>query len=597
MSESTKNTPNSTAEWLLYLTDGQKPDEVYEKAADSTLFDVAEGSQVWSLYYQRIISSNTACNSDKLNEIWLKRLAIPSLNIDQLYSEYSKFVSQNYSQEEYVIKMQEARAIESKAEKLTSKLERFELKIAENANEPRIWKEYLNYCHFKLTKSEYSLELTRAVFRRMMILSRGHQWYHIWRRYASMGVEVDLNWFYTQMAQRHPQESDIIKLIMHECSADITKIVEYYDTLFILKPEEPDNTRRNLEGLIWRLNRVERSSEFVHKSMPRLVHLIFRWCQGLDLRDVERCCLETLRRYESVEELWKLANEYLDDSEKSTSSNGDDWAYCLDILMSFDDGSYTMRLFDECSRVIKHITECKGLLSRWNMFRTIYVTEDRVYPMDEASQNVEAKVESYPEMKKRPRINNLSVALQEGREIYITDISFEATEETIREIFSDFGEIEMVKLPFKKNRGIKNIFNDGYGYVSYETAEAAAEAVRILNGKAIKGREIRVVKAEMDKVNTSLRKRTKKFDTARSISVLNIPSMVGTEKLKEILEQVGKITNYKEDRKIDGAVVEFSNQKESGMAALRLDGVKIEGSERPLKIGEISSFRKAGGRI
>ena len=71
-----------------------------------------------------------------------------------------------------------------------------------------------------------------------------------------------------------------------------------------------------------------------------------------------------------------------------------------------------------------------------------------------------------------------------GKEIYVTNIS-NATEQDIRDLFSDYGEVLSVKIKQTK----------GFGFVEMGSENDAKKAVAGLNGKPFMGKPLTVAEA------------------------------------------------------------------------------------------------------
>jgi RNA recognition motif-containing protein len=76
--------------------------------------------------------------------------------------------------------------------------------------------------------------------------------------------------------------------------------------------------------------------------------------------------------------------------------------------------------------------------------------------------------------------------------LYIGNLSYETTEDTLRTLFSEHGEITSVKVITDRYTGRSR----GFGFVEMATEDAAQAAIGALNGKQVDGREIRVDKAK-----------------------------------------------------------------------------------------------------
>lgn len=75
--------------------------------------------------------------------------------------------------------------------------------------------------------------------------------------------------------------------------------------------------------------------------------------------------------------------------------------------------------------------------------------------------------------------------------IYVGNLSFQATEDDIRDVFAEYGEVTRISLPIDRETGKKR------GFAFVEMAEEAYEdaAIAELDGAEWLGRELRVNKA------------------------------------------------------------------------------------------------------
>ncbi len=76
--------------------------------------------------------------------------------------------------------------------------------------------------------------------------------------------------------------------------------------------------------------------------------------------------------------------------------------------------------------------------------------------------------------------------------IYIGNLNYDTTEDTLRALFAEFGEIESVKVITDRYTGRSK----GFAFVEMATEQAAQEAISGLNGKLVDDREIKVDKAK-----------------------------------------------------------------------------------------------------
>ena len=90
-----------------------------------------------------------------------------------------------------------------------------------------------------------------------------------------------------------------------------------------------------------------------------------------------------------------------------------------------------------------------------------------------------------------------------AQKIYVGNMNYATTEETLKNLFSQYGEVVSVTV-------IKDKFTEqskGFGFVEMTDEEAANTAIATLNGKELEGRRIRVNVAEEKPRNGGFRPR------------------------------------------------------------------------------------------
>jgi RNA recognition motif-containing protein len=76
--------------------------------------------------------------------------------------------------------------------------------------------------------------------------------------------------------------------------------------------------------------------------------------------------------------------------------------------------------------------------------------------------------------------------------LYVGNLSFQSTEEDLRELFEAHGTVESVAIITDRDTGRAR----GFGFVEMSTAEEAQAAIRALDGKSMDGRQIKVNEAQ-----------------------------------------------------------------------------------------------------
>ena len=75
--------------------------------------------------------------------------------------------------------------------------------------------------------------------------------------------------------------------------------------------------------------------------------------------------------------------------------------------------------------------------------------------------------------------------------IYVGNLSFDATEEDVRSAFEAFGKVDVVNIIKDRDSGRPK----GFGFVEMPSGEEARKAIEAMNGKELKGRAMNVNEA------------------------------------------------------------------------------------------------------
>ncbi|MGH0192203.1 UNVERIFIED_CONTAM: hypothetical protein FKN15_007889 [Acipenser sinensis] len=87
------------------------------------------------------------------------------------------------------------------------------------------------------------------------------------------------------------------------------------------------------------------------------------------------------------------------------------------------------------------------------------------------------------------------------RSVFVGNIPYEATEEQLKDIFSEVGLVVSFRLVYDRETGKPK----GYGFCEYQDQETALSAMRNLNGREFSGRALRVDNAASEKNKEELK--------------------------------------------------------------------------------------------
>ena len=78
-----------------------------------------------------------------------------------------------------------------------------------------------------------------------------------------------------------------------------------------------------------------------------------------------------------------------------------------------------------------------------------------------------------------------------AKKLYVGNLSYNTTEDGLRNMFSGFGTVTSAKIIFDRETGNSK----GFGFIEMNTEEEAAAAIAGTNGQAFEGRQLRVNEA------------------------------------------------------------------------------------------------------
>ena len=78
--------------------------------------------------------------------------------------------------------------------------------------------------------------------------------------------------------------------------------------------------------------------------------------------------------------------------------------------------------------------------------------------------------------------------MEENNRLYVGNLPYKTTDEDLKKLFSESGEVTEAKVITDKFSGRSK----GFGFVTMKDAAAAEKAMKDMNGKEIEGRQLKV---------------------------------------------------------------------------------------------------------
>lgn len=78
-----------------------------------------------------------------------------------------------------------------------------------------------------------------------------------------------------------------------------------------------------------------------------------------------------------------------------------------------------------------------------------------------------------------------------ANKLFVGNLSWDTTDDSLRDFFASYGNVLSAQVIKDRNTGRSR----GFGFVEFDSPEAAGKAIEELNGKELDGREINVNEA------------------------------------------------------------------------------------------------------
>ncbi|GAB1290094.1 Probable RNA-binding protein 19 [Apodemus speciosus] len=141
-----------------------------------------------------------------------------------------------------------------------------------------------------------------------------------------------------------------------------------------------------------------------------------------------------------------------------------------------------------------------------------------------------------------------------GCTLFIKNLNFGTTEETLKEVFSKAGAIKSCAISKKKNKaGV--LLSMGFGFIEYKKPEQAQKALKQLQGHVVDGHKLEVrisERATKPAVTSTRKKQVPKKQTTSKILVRNIPFQANQREIRELFSTFGELKTVRLPKKMTG---------------------------------------------
>lgn len=185
--------------------------------------------------------------------------------------------------------------------------------------------------------------------------------------------------------------------------------------------------------------------------------------------------------------------------------------------------------------------------------------------------------------------------------VFVKNLSESTTDEDLTKVFGEFGTITSAVV-MRDGDGKSKCF----GFVNFENADDAAQAVEALNGKIFDEKEWFVGKAQKKsdrelelkgKFEQNMKEANDKYQGV-NLYIKNLDDSIGDEKLKELFSEFGTITSCKVMRDPNGisrgsGFVAFSTSEEASRALAEMSGKMVVSKPLYVALAQRKEERRA----
>ncbi|XP_059844270.1 probable RNA-binding protein 19 isoform X1 [Hypanus sabinus] len=202
-------------------------------------------------------------------------------------------------------------------------------------------------------------------------------------------------------------------------------------------------------------------------------------------------------------------------------------------------------------------------------------------PMDVFCTPVTEKKQTNKEVQSDLAINEDDSTIQEeenesipGCTLFVKNINFSTTEESLRKVFSKCGSLKNCTISKKKSR-TGSLLSMGYGFVEYAKPEHANKALKLLQHTMLDDHqlELKISDRATKSVNPARTLQIEKDQKVSKILIRNIPFQAKVKEIRELFSTFGEIKSVRLPKKMGGTgvhrgfgFVEFLTKQEAKKA-------------------------------
>ncbi|KAG7263405.1 hypothetical protein CRUP_007411, partial [Coryphaenoides rupestris] len=142
-----------------------------------------------------------------------------------------------------------------------------------------------------------------------------------------------------------------------------------------------------------------------------------------------------------------------------------------------------------------------------------------------------------------------------GSTLFIKNLNFSTTEETLQETFSKCGKVTSCTVSKKKDKTGK-LLSMGYGFVQYQKPESAQKAMRLLQHCSVDDHQLELKISERATRSAQVshkKKQAEKKQTGSKILVRNVPFQASVREIRELFCTFGELQTVRLPKKSAGS--------------------------------------------